>query len=340
VNPGTSRENRASVALDVRAAWYETQGPARDVLVVGTMPDPEPGAGEVRIRIEASGINPGDVKKRANAFGIGMPYPRVIPHSDGAGRVDRIGPDVSRDWLGRRVWCFGAQSYRPFGTAAEYCVVSIALVVPLSDHVSAEQGACLGIPGITGHRAIDVAGPLDGSTVLVQGGAGAVGLCALQFARRAGARVIAVVRSVDDVTRATQAGAHDVVLAGSGMIDQVKAFAPNGVQHIVDVALGANVDADVELLAQGGSIAAYSSDTGRPHIPFWLLLFKNIRLFLLGSDDFPIETKRAAAQALNAALDNGWTGFEIAGRFPLDHIAMAHEQLESDSGRGRVVLTL
>lgn len=303
------------------------------------MPDPEPGAGEIRIRVEASGINPGDVKKRADAFGIGMPYPRVIPHSDGAGRVDRIGPDVSGDWLGRRVWCFGAQSYRSFGTAAEYCVVPLTLVAPLADHVSAEQGACLGIPGITAHRAIDVAGPLEGSTVLVQGGAGAVGLCAVQLARRAGARVIAVVRSSDDATKATQAGAHHVVLAGSGMIAQVKALAPLGVQHIVEVALGANVDADVEMLAQGGSISAYASDTARPPIPFWLLLFKNIRLFLLGSDDFPIEAKRAAAQALNAALDEGWTGFEIAGRFPLDQIAMAHEQVESHSGRGRVVLT-
>lgn len=124
------------------------------------------------------------------------------------------------------------------------------------------------------------------------------------------------------------------------MIDRVKALAPRGVQHIVEVALGANVDTDVELLAQGGSIAAYASDTARPHIPFWLLLFKNIRLFLLGSDDFPAEAKRAAAQALNAALDDGWTGFEIAARFPLNQIAMAHEQVETDSGRGRVVLTL
>jgi NADPH2:quinone reductase len=175
--------------------------------------------------------------------------------------------------------------------------------------------------------------------VLVQGGAGAVALCAVQLARRAGAVVIAAVRSADDVADATRAGAHHVVLAGNGMIDQVRALAPRGVQHVVEVALGANVDTDVELLAQGGSIAAYASDTGRPNIPFWLLLFKNIRLFLLGSDDFPAEAKRAAAHALNAALDDGWTGFQIAGHFSLDQIAMAHEQVEWHSGRGRVVLT-
>src|SRR5580700_2322715 len=109
----------------MRAAWYETQGPAKDVLTVGEMPDPHAGAGEVRIRIAASGINPGDIKKRQDAFGYGMPYPRVIPHSDGAGHVDEIGGGVSPEWLGQRVWCYGAQSYRPFGTAAEFAVVPV-----------------------------------------------------------------------------------------------------------------------------------------------------------------------------------------------------------------------
>jgi len=107
----------------MRAAWYEKQGPPREVLVVGEMPDPQPGSGEVRIRISASGVNPGDVKKREDAFGIGMPYPRVIPHSDGAGVIDVVGEGVSKEWIARRVWCYGAQSYRPFGTAAEYTVV-------------------------------------------------------------------------------------------------------------------------------------------------------------------------------------------------------------------------
>jgi NADPH:quinone reductase len=126
----------------MRAVWYETQGPAREVLKLGTMPDPRPGSGEVRIRIVASGINPGDIKKRQDAFGCGMPYPRVIPHSDGAGDVDLVGEDVSADWVGRRVWCYGAQSYRPFGTAAEYTVVPTAQVVRLPEGVSFEQGAC------------------------------------------------------------------------------------------------------------------------------------------------------------------------------------------------------
>jgi len=150
----------------MKAAWYEKQGTARDVLIVGEMNDPQPRAGEVRIRIAFSGVNPGDVKKREDAFGVGMPYPRVIPHSDGSGTVDAVGEGVSREWVGRRVWCYGAQSYRPFGTAAEHTVVPLKQAVPLPDSVPLEQGACVGIPGITAHRAVHVAGSVEGRTVL------------------------------------------------------------------------------------------------------------------------------------------------------------------------------
>ena len=160
----------------MKAAWYEIQGPAKDVLRVGEMPDPEPGAREVRIRVQASGINPGDVKKRSDEFGVGMAYPRVVPHSDGSGFVDAVGDGVSTVNVGDRVWCFGAQSYRPFGTAAEYVVVPAVSVAHLPDGVGFEQGACLGIPGITAHRAVHVGGPPSGKTVLIQGGAGAVGM--------------------------------------------------------------------------------------------------------------------------------------------------------------------
>ncbi len=145
----------------MKAAWYEKQGSARDVLVVGEMDDPQPRTGELRIRVAFSGVNPGDVKKREDAFGVGMPYPRVIPHSDGSGTVDAVGEGVSREWIGRRVWCYGAQSYRPFGTAAEYTVVPLKQVVQLPDRVPLEQGACLGIPGITAHRAVHVAGSVE-----------------------------------------------------------------------------------------------------------------------------------------------------------------------------------
>ena len=324
----------------MRAAWYEKQGPAREVLKVGEMPDPIPAAGEVRIRVAASGINPGDTKKRQDAFGYGMAYPRVIPHSDGAGRVDQLGSGIPAEWLGRCVWCFGAQSYRPFGTAAEYTVVPLEKVVPLPKNVTMDQGACLGIPGITAHRAVHVAGSVSGKNVLVQGAGGSVGLCAVQLARRAGAHVIGTVRSASEEETARNAGAHEVVRNDPGLKANVTALVPKGIDHIVEVAFGANIEADLELLNLGGSIATYATDIGNPKIPFWPMVFKNIRLFFLGSDDFPAEAKSLAARDLNAALEAGWPGFEIAERIPLAEIAQAHELAEHPVRPGRVVVIL
>ena len=324
----------------MKAAWYEKQGPARDVLTVGDMPDPIPSAGEVRIRVATSGVNPGDVKKRQDTFGVGMPYPRVIPHSDGAGVVDLVGDEVSRDWIGRKVWCFGAQSYRPFGTAAEFTVVPVEKIAPLPTNVTMEQGACLGIPGITAHRAVNVAGSVAGKNILVQGAGGAVGLCAVQLARRGGAHVIGSVRSDTEKETAGKAGANEVVINDQDFKANVKALAPGGIDHIVEVAFAANIEADIDLLNQGGSIASYATDVATPKIPFWLMVFKNIRLFFLGSDDFPAEAKTHAARDLNAALEAGWTGFDIGERVPLAEIARAHEFVEHPVRRGRVVVVI
>ncbi|HTU46470.1 MAG TPA: NADPH:quinone reductase [Bryobacteraceae bacterium] len=324
----------------MRAAWYEKQGPARQVLTVGEMPDPHPAAGEVRIRIAASGINPGDIKKRQDAFGYGMPYPRIIPHSDGAGQVDEVGPGVSSEWLGQAVWCFGAQSYRPFGTAAEFTVVPVEQVARLPQRISMDQGACLGIPGITAHRAVHVAGGVSGRTVLVQGAAGSVGICAVQLARHAGAQVIGTIRSSSDEATAKRAGAHQVTLSDQTLIQSLRALAPNGIDHVVEVAFGANIEADVELLNMGGSIATYATNVEKPAIPFWPMVFKNIRLFFLGSDDFPRESKMQAARDLNSALEAGWPGFEIAARIPLTEIAQAHEASEHPARSGRIVVVL
>lgn len=324
----------------MKAAWYEKQGSARDVLTVGEMPDPHPGPGEVRLRVAASGVNPGDIKKRQDAFGYGMAYPRVIPHSDGAGHVDEAGAGVASEWLGQRVWCYGAQSYRPFGAAAEFVVVPVDQIARLPDGVSMEQGACLGIPGITAHRAVHVAGAVEGRTVLVQGAAGAVGLCAVQLARRAGAHVIGTVRSSAEEATAAIAGAHQVIQNDSSLVASVRALAPEGIDHVVEVAFGANLEADVELLKMGASLAAYATDRATPQVPFWPMVFKNIRLFFLGSDDFPKEAKVSAATDLNGALEAGWTGLEIAERIPLAEIARAHELVEQPARRGRVVVVL
>ncbi len=328
----------------MRAAWYQRQGPAKDVLIVGEMPTPEPRRGEVRIRVAASGINPGDVKKRQDSFGVGMSYQRVIPHSDGAGVIDKVGDGVPASRRGELVWCFGAQSYRPFGTAAEYVVVPADQAITLPDNVSFAQGACLGIPGLTAHRAVYVAGTMHDRTLLVQGGSGAVGQCAVAVARYAGAKVIATVRSENDRAAVERAGAHHVVvthgLAEDQTADRILQHAPAGIQHIIEAAFDANVNLDARLLKQGGSMATYATVMPAPTLPFWPLVFKNVMLFFLGSDDFPESAKQQAARALNEMLQTRWRGFEISDRLPLEKIAEAHELVEQGSSSGRVVLTI
>jgi NADPH2:quinone reductase len=175
------------------ASWYDRQGPAAKVLQVGELPAPRPSDGEVRVAVSLSGVNPGDTKKREGWRGSPMSYPRVIPHSDGTGIIDAVGAGVDDARIGERVWVFGAQSYRPFGTAAQLTVVPDAQAIALPDQVSDETGAALGIPGITAHRAVFSDGPVAGKVVLVQGVLGAVGSLAAQLAAWDGATVIGTV---------------------------------------------------------------------------------------------------------------------------------------------------
>ena len=245
-------------------------------------------------------------KKREDAFGVGMPYPRVIPHSDGSGTVDAVGEGVSREWVGRRVWCYGAQSYRPFGTAAEYTVVPLKQVVPLPEGVPLEQGACLGIPGITAHRAVHVAGSVEGRTVLVQGGAGRLALAPfnLLIKREHESSPHAAPRATRESLR--EPGRTRFCSLAGNLAEQIRALAPDGVNHIVEVAFGANIKTDTEVLAQGGSIATYATNTPMPEIPVWQLVFVNARLFFVGSDDVPAEAKIEATRDINKALEAGW----------------------------------
>lgn len=254
--------------------------------------------------------------------------------------MDQLGAGVSSEWMGRSVWCYGAQSYLLFGTAAEFTVVPVDHVAPLPEGVSMEQGACLGIPGITADRAVHVGGSVNGRTVLVQGAAGSVSICAVQLARLAGARVIGTVRSSADETVAKDAGADEVLVSDKNLTSRVRALEPDGIDHIVEVAFGANIEADIELIKPGGSIASYATDNAAPKIPFWQMVFKNSRVFFLGSDDFPKEAKLQATQDLNAALEAGWAGFEIGERIPLADIARAHELVEHPVRPGRVVIVL
>jgi NADPH:quinone reductase len=297
----------------VRAAWYERRGPARDVLVVGDMPDPHPGPGEVRIALAVSGLSPGDVKKRAGWQDSPMPFPRVIPHSDGAGVIDETGPGVAGMRAGQPVWCYGAQSYRPFGTAAGYVVVPEALAVPLPAPTAeltsgdlAEQAACLGIAGITGYRAVFADGPVTGLSVLVHGAAGGVGSIATQMARRGGARVAGVIRDQAQRERARALGADPVFLADDPeLAPAIRRHFPDGVHRIAEVDLAAHIDLDAQVIAVGGTISSYFSSADRPTVPYWQLGFADTVLRLLGSDDFPPAVKAEAAAALTAALGEG-----------------------------------
>ncbi|MFF4503707.1 NADPH:quinone reductase [Streptomyces sp. NPDC001401] len=322
------------------ASWYDRQGPAADVLHVGELPDPRPGPGEVRVRVTVSGVNPGDTKKRRGWLGSSMPYPRVIPHSDAAGVVDAVGDGGDASRIGQRVWVYGAQSYRAFGTAAQYTLVPDRQAVPLPDHLSDELGASLGIPGITAHRAVFADGPVDGRLVLVHGVLGGVGSLAAQLAHWGGATVIATVRRSGDLDRVDPTVIADAVaLDGADPAAAIRACAPDGVHRIIEVSLSANADLDNAVAALDSVIAAYGTHTDRTELPFWPLLFNNVTLRLLGSDDFPSEAKRQAARDLTAAAAAGALTVDIGDRFPLDDIAEAHERVDS-GGRGRVLVTV
>ncbi len=323
----------------MRAAWYEQQGPAEQVLQIGELPDPQPAAGEVRVRVALSGVNPGDAKKRQGWQGSSMPAPQVIPHSDGAGLIDAVGPGVDPSRIGSRVWVYGAQSYRPYGTAAQATVVPQQLAVELPDEVPDQLGAALGIPGITAHRAVFAEGPVTGQVILVHGVLGAVGSLAAQLATWAGATVIGTVRKHADLDTVPQGRfAQAVALDEDDVVARVHRIAPAGVARIVEVALSANADLDAALIAQGGTIAAYASPADRPELPFWPLLFANVTLRLLGSDDFPPETKVQAARDLTSAAASGDLHVRIGARYPLDQIAAAHLAVEAGSTPGRVLI--
>lgn len=319
----------------MRAAWYTRGGPAADVLVVGEQPEPIPGPGEVRVRLAHSGINPGDTKKRGNWQGSGLPFPLVIPHSDGSGVVDAVGEGVPADRVGRRVWVWGAQSYRAFGTAAEFVCVPTDHAVDLPDAAPLEVGACLGIPGITAHRCVFADGSVRGATVLVHGVLGGVGRLAALLARRDGARVIGSVRSDADVDAAAGV-ADEVVVLGDGVVDAVRELAPDGVDRIVEVAFSDNVGLAVDVIAPGGTIAAYATRDAEPRLPFWPLLFANVTIRLLGSDDFSAEARAEAARDLSALA----VGLDVPRvTFPLERIAEAHDRVDAGS-RARVLLSL
>ncbi len=322
----------------MKAVWYERTGPAPEVLTYGEMPTPIAGPGEVRVRLEASGVNPADVGRRGGGYRA-MEYPRVIPNSDGAGIIDQVGDGVTRLKAGQRVWLFnGQRNGRAFGTAAEYIALAEHLVTPLPDNLSFAEGATLGIPGMTAWTCLYCDGPIVGQTVLVTGGAGAVGFYAIQFARKGGARVVATVGSAEQERIAREAGAELVVNRREGDVAGAISAAAGGVDRIVEVAFAANLATSLAVLHPSGVIAAYSSDEPEPGLPFWplVLLGATVRFVLV----FAAQQGHAEAIAgISAALSQGWLKSNVGRRLPLECIAEAHELVEAGGG-GKVVLEL
>lgn len=322
----------------MRAAWYEQNGPAADVMKVGDLPDPEPAAGEVRVRLHASAVNPSDVKARGGSRPIR--WPKLIPNSDGAGVIDAVGAGVNRR-VGERVWVFNGQWDRAFGTSAQRIALPSALAVSLPDHVAYEQGACLGIPVMTAHRALFADGPISGKTVLVTGGAGVVGHYAIQLAKWAGARVIATVSNDAKAAHARAAGADFVInYRGEDVAARIKAEAA-GVDRIVEVDFGKNLPVSAQVLNPDGVIACYASTSiPRPQYPYPEMLWRNPvvrQVFVYTMSD---AAKAQAHADIARWLQSTQPLFAIAARFSLDEIVAAHDAVESGSKIGHVLLAM
>jgi len=321
----------------MRAVWYERNG-AADVLQIGEMPDPQPGPGEVRVRVITSGVNPSDWKRR-QGLTRRMEFPRVIPHQDGAGVIDRVGPGVPDSRLGERVWLYQAQIGRPFGTAAEYTVQPAERVIPLPPNTSFAEGAGLGVPAMTAHRCVCADGPVAGKTVLVTGGAGAVGHYAIQFAKLHGAQVIATVSSDQKAQIALAAGAdhtvnyrtEDTVLRLMDLTDGA------GVDHIVEVDFAGNFTVSREVLRSNGVVAVYAAGVSpQPPVP---LQFKasNVTVRFVLVYDMPEPAKEAAVQEITRLLEGSKLRHLAGPHFPLEAAREAHLAVEGGA-IGKVVL--
>jgi len=325
----------------VRAVWYERPGAAPTVLTVGEMPAPTAGPGEVRVQLQASGVNPADVGRRAGSYRA-MEFPRVIPNSDGAGIIDQIGDGVTRFSLGQRVWLFnGQRNGRAFGTAAEYITLADHLVTPLPDDLSFAAGATLGIPCMTAWCSLFGDGPISGQTVLVTGGAGAVGHYAVQLAKWGGARVIATVSSPTKDIEARLAGADLVInYRTEDVAAKVREFTGNhGVDRVVDVDFGGNIATTLKLMAFNSTIAVYATNGNRtPMIPMRDLMEKCITLRTLVLYALPPQLLAAAQADISKWLAAGPRIHNIAAQFALADTAQAHLAVEKGDKLGTVIV--
>lgn len=315
----------------MKAAHYSQKGPARDVLVVDEQPDPVPQSGEVLVRIAHSGVNPSDVKSRSGITSPSMEFPRVIPHSDGAGVIEAVGAGVAPQWVGQRVWTINGQWKRPFGTAAELIALPENQVAVLPKNLSTVTGASLGIPLLTAWYAVHLCGALLGKKVLVYGATGAVGSYATQLSVLSGARVVGVAGSSDRCHLASRLGAEWVINRNEQDVAATVREITNGegVDFVIDVDAAANISKYGDLLKFGGDVVIYGSGAGVIEVPFRSMIvgFANLRFFIVYN--LPLPVRKAAIDLLTPLLQQNALQHPHAEVFPLSEIAEAHERVET-----------
>jgi NADPH2:quinone reductase len=327
--------------VNMRAAYFERNGTAREVLVLGDVETSRPGPGEVRVKLKTSGVNPSDVKSREGRTRK-IAFPRVIPHSDGAGEIDMVGDGVPAARIGERVWVWNGQWKRAFGTCAEYIVLPSALAVKLPAHVSFEAGACLGIPAMTAYHAVATAQADAASTVLISGGAGGVGHYAIQFAKARGAVAIATVSSEAKAKLARQAGADHVIdYKRENVAEQVKDLTDGaGVDAVIEMDLAANAKLYPGLLHARSTVVVYGTGSPEAQIPAQFLLVNQIAMQWIFVYELTQSERAAAVGAISKLMDDKRLIHNVALTLPLKDIVAAHEAVEQGKAMGNVVVTL
>jgi len=325
----------ANNGVPMRAITYADHGPADAVLKQVEIPTPEPDPGEVRVRIFVSGVNPTDWKQRAGTGAVESGF--QIPNQDGAGIIDAVGSGVSPDRVGQRVWVYFAAWQRQGGTAAEYVCLSETQAVPLPDSASFDVGASLGIPALTAHRTLFADGPIDDATIVVTGGAGAVGNAAIQLGRRAGARIITTVSSTEKAEIAAAAGAHTVInYRDPDTIDQIRAAAPGGISRIIDVAPTANTYITTAVLDPDGTIVTYANDGPLPLMAHMgaNTTIRFVLVYTMGTAAID-----AAVNGTSGAVADGAFRTLPITRFSLEETAAAHDAVEANTV-GKVLIDI
>ena len=328
----------------MQAAYYEKQGAAKEVIQYQQISIPEPSAGEVRVKIYASGVNPSDTKTRSGWGGIEQKFERIIPHQDGAGVIESVGEGIPNSRIGERVWIYEAQLGRAFGTGAEYIVIPSQKAVTLPDNTSFAEGACLGVPAMTAHRAIFADGDVKGQTILVTGGAGAVGSYAIQWAKWGGASAIATVSNPQKAKIAEAAGADYIInYKNEDVVKRIQEITgkKRGINRIVDVDFTQNLNVADAVLRTNGTVAMYSANPGdAPALPMLSLMLRNITIRSILVYTMPQSAKEAAIKDITTALEAGALHHNIAQRFRLTEVAAAHDAQDSGKMIGKAIVEI